>query len=324
MTTASAGIDVGKEFFDICVAGVEHAFENDRSSCRPISSFLRKHSAAKAVMEATGRMRRGLRRSPRDRGFEVCVADPRQARDFARASGRMALADRVDARVPAEFGAAFAELPATEPGGAFVETLADLLATREQLVDSASSARRCLKEMNCADARAELEAAAAAIEIRKRNLERKIEERIEADVGQARACAMPGSMPGIGFAAAAGLLCRMPGPGTVGGRQAASLAGVAPFSRDSGVAKGARRIAGGRRRPRDLLFMAAATASRFNAEMAAACARLVERGKKHKVAIVAAAGKPVVLANALLRDGREWRERCPEASGGDSAVEKPV
>ena len=283
MTIASAGIDVGKEFFDICVAGVEHAFENDRSSCRPISSFLRKHSATKAVMEATGRMHRGLRRSPRDRGFEVCVVNPRQARDFARASGRMAKTDRVDARVLADFGAAFAELPATEPGSAFVETLADLLVAREQLVDSASSARQCLKEMNCADERAELEAAAAA-----------------------------------------GLLCWMPGPGTVGGRQAASLAGVAPFSRDSGVAKGARRIAGGRRRPRDLLFMAATTASRFNAEMAAACARLVERGKKHKVAIVAVTGKPVVLANALLRDGREWRERRPAASGGDSAVEKPV
>ena len=264
-------------------------------------------------MEATGRMHRGLHRSPRDRGFEVCVADPRQARDFAKASGRMAKTDRVDARVLADFGAAIAELPATEPGSAFVETLADLLAARELLVDSAASARQCLKEMNCADARAELEAAAAAIEIRKRNLERKIEERIEADPGQARAYAIPGSMPGIGFAAAAGLLCWMPGPGAVGGRQAASLAGVAPFSRDSGVAKGTRRIAGGRRRPRDLLFMAAPAATRCDAEMAAFHARLVGKGKKHKVAIVAVTGKLVIVANALLRDGREWKARRPAA-----------
>ena len=107
-----------------------------------------------------------------------------------------------------------------------------------------------------------------------------------------------------------------PGPGTIGGRRAASLAGGAPFSRDSGVAKGARRIAGGRRRPRDLLFMAATTASRFNAEMAALYAWLVERGKKHKVAIVVVTGKLVALANALLRDGREWRECLPAASPG--------
>ena len=313
MTIAGAGIDVGKEFFDICVAGVERAFENGHSSCRPIASFLRQHAAERVAAEATGRMRRGLHRSPRDRGFEVCVADPRQARDFAKASGRMALADRVDARVLADFGAAIAELPATEPGGAFVETLADLLAARELLVDSAASARQCLKEMNCVDARAELEAAAAAIEIRKRNLERKIEERIEADPGQARAYAMPGSMPGIGFAAAAGLLCWMPELGAVGGRQAASLAGVAPFSRDSGVAKGTRRIAGGRRRPRDLLFMAAPAATRCDAEMAAFHARLVGKGKKHKVAIVAVMRKLVIVANALLRDGREWKARRPAA-----------
>ena len=202
MTIVCAGIDVGKEFFDICVAGVERAFENGHSSYRPIASFLRQHAAERVVMEATGRMHRGLHRSLHDRGFEVCVVNPRQARDFAKASGRMAKTDRVDARVLADFGAAIAELPATEPGSAFVETLADLLAARELLVDSAASARQCLKEMNCADARAELEAAAAAIEIRKRNLERKIEERIEADPGQARAYAIPGSMPGIGFVTA--------------------------------------------------------------------------------------------------------------------------
>ena len=314
MTIVCAGIDVGKEFFEVCVAGVERAFENGRPGYQAVASFLRKHAAERVVMEATGRMHRGLHRSLHDRGFEVCVVNPRQARDFAKASGRMAKTDRVDARVLADFGAAFADLPATKPGSAFVEALADLLAAREQLVDSAASVRQCLSEMNCPDAQAELEAAAAAIKVRTRNLDRKIEERIEGDPGQSRAYAILKSIPGIGRTTAAGLLCWMPELGAIGGRQAASLVGVAPFARDSGVAKGARRIAGGRRRPRDLLFMAATTASRFNAEMAALYARLVGRGKKHKVAIVAVMRKLVVLANALLRDGREWAERRPSAA----------
>ena len=212
----------------------------------------------------------------------------------------------------------------TKPGTAFVELLADLLAAREQFVDFAASSRQCLNELKCPDAGAELEAAIGEGERRKENLDKKIREHVESDSDHARACAILRSLPGIGAAAAAGLLCWMPGPGAIGSRQAASLAGVAPFARDSGVLRGARRIAGGRRMPRDLLFMAAMTASRFNAELAAFYARLVERGKKHKVALVAVMRKMVILANALLRDGRMWTERRPASSDVGKTVESRV
>lgn len=324
MTRVCAGIDVGKEFFDICVAGVEETFDSGRSGYRAVAAFLRRHSAERVVMEATGRMHRDLHRSLHDRGFEVCVVNPRQARDFAKASGRQAKTDRVDARMLAAFGAAFSELPATKPGTAFVELLADLLAAREQLVDFAASSRQCLNELKCPDARAELEAAIGEGERRKENLDKKIREHVESDSDHARAYAILRSIPGIGAVTAAGLLCWMPELGTIGSRQAASLVGVAPFARDSGVLRGARRIAGGRRRPRDLLFMAAMTASRFNAELAAFYARLVERGKKHKVALVAVMRKMVILANALLRDGRMWTERRPASSDVEKTVESRV
>ena len=141
-------------------------------------------------LDANLRMHRELHRSPRDRGIEVCVAGLRQARDFAKASGRMTKTDWVDTWVPTDFGAALADLPATKPGGALVETLADLLAASEQLVDSAVAARRCSEEIRCPVARAELEAA-AMIKIRKRNLGRKIEVRIEVDSDQAHDYAIP-------------------------------------------------------------------------------------------------------------------------------------
>ena len=139
MTKPSAGIDVGKALVDVHVAGVDRTFENNRSGYRAVAGFLRSHSATKVVMEATGRMHRGLHRSLHDRGIEVCVVNPRQARDFARASGRKAKNDRVDARMLAAFGTAFAALPPTVPGSAFHEALGDLLVAREHLVDTVAS-----------------------------------------------------------------------------------------------------------------------------------------------------------------------------------------
>ena len=134
---------------------------------------------------------------------------------------------------------------------------------------------------------------------------------IAAETEQAERFGILTSIPGVGFVTAAALLCWMPELGSLGPRQAAALIGVAPFADDSGQSRGARHIRGGRRRPRNALFMAATTASRHNNDLKIVFERLKASGKAHKVAITALMRKLVVLANALLRDQRLWSPEAP-------------
>ncbi len=123
------------------------------------------------------------------------------------------------------------------------------------------------------------------------------------------------SVPGIGPVTAASLIAWMGELGAIGNRQAAALIGVAPFARDSGTLKGGRHVAGGRRRPRDVLYMAAMSACMFNPDMKELYGRLKDKGKPHRVALVAVMRKLIVTANALLlRDRRMWEDRTADAA----------
>ena len=143
-------------------------------------------------------------------------------------------------------------------------------------------------------------------------LDAEIKAHLLADPDMAQRYQILRSVPGIGAVNAAMLCCYMPELGFIGNRQAASLIGVAPCSRDSGKAQGARHIRGGRRRPRDGLFMAALSAARCNPDMKVFYERLTTGGKKHRVALVAVMRKLIILANVLLRDGREWARQAPQ------------
>ena len=147
-----------------------------------------------------------------------------------------------------------------------------------------------------------------------REFDRRIGELIAGSEDLTESYRILTSVPGIGPVTAAALIAWMSGPGAIGNRQAAALIGVAPFARDSGSLKGGRRVTGGRRRPRDVLHMAAMAACMFNSEMAGFYGRLVERGKPHKVAVTAVMRKLIVTANALLRDRRMWEDRTADAA----------
>ena len=144
--------------------------------------------------------------------------------------------------------------------------------------------------------------------------DRAIEEQISGSKEHAESYAILTSVPGIGPVTAAALIAWMGELGAIGNRQAAALIGVAPFARDSGSMKGGRHVSGGRRRPRDVLYMAAMAACMYNPEMAEAYGRLKERGKPHKVAVTAIMRKLIVTANALLRDRRMWEDRMADAA----------
>lgn len=311
MTRVVAGIDVSKAKLDIHLDGQDRTLPNDRDGFRAIAKWFGDARVERVVLEATGRMHRALLQSLHAKGFAVCVVNPRQCRDFAKATGQLAKTDRVDARMLAAFGAAFGNLQETRPRGAFLDRLGDMLVAREKVVDQRAALKATLSEVSDPVSAKELPALIAGKSKSIAAYDRGIEELIAGDADHAESCRILRSVPGIGPVTAAALICWMSELGTIGNRQAAALIGVAPMAKDSGTMKGARHIRGGRRRPRDVLYMAAMAAMVWNPEMKATYERLRARGKCHRVALVAVMRRLIVLANVLLRDRRNWTKRAP-------------
>ena len=312
MSKLVAGTRVSKDKLDIHLDGEDRTLPNDRDGFRAIARWFGRKKVGRVILEATGRYHRALLQSLHAKGFGVCVVNPRQSRDFAKASGKLAKTDRVDARVLAAFGVAFADLPLTQPRGSLLDDLGDMLVAREMLVDQRAKARIVQAELGDPVSRRRLPHIIAMHDREIERYDKAIRELIDGNSAHAERYRILVSIPGIGPAVAAALISWMAELGSIGNRQAAALIGVAPFARDSGgVHSGARHVAGGRRRPRDLLYMAALSAKSHNPQMIALYQRLRERGKHHNVALVAVMRKLIVTANALLRDRRTWLERAP-------------
>ena len=236
-------------------------------------------------------------------------------RDFARAGGELAKTDRVDARALAAFGAAFPDMAASAPAGVTVDRLRDMLVLREKLVDQRADLKLAFDEVGDPAPDGPVPKILSELDAGVREYDRRIGELIAGSEEHAESYGILTSVPGIGPVTAAALIAWMGELGAIGNRQAAALIGVAPFARDSGSRKGGRHVSGGRRRPRDVLYMAATAACVFNPEMAEFHSRLKERGKPHKVAVTAVMRKLIVTANALLRDRRMWEDRTGAAAG---------
>ena len=277
-----AGIDVSKETLHVFEraeessaarageAGVEREFRNDRQGFRGLRKWLRKRSVERVVLEPASRFHRRVHQSLIDEGLEVLLVNPVRSRRFAEAKGDLAKTDRADAAMLAAYGRAFPERASTEPEGTFPERLESMLVTREALVDSRSSLKRAGEEVHRPDTK---KLARICKQMTKEidALDAEIKARLLAGPDMAQRDRILRSVSGIGPVNAA-VLCRyMPELGFIGDRQAASVIGVAPFNRDSGKAEGARRIRGGRRRPRVGLFMAALAATRWNQDMEVLC-----------------------------------------------------
>ena len=234
--------------------------------------------------------------------------------DFAKASGELAKTDRVDARVLAAFGAAFPDMQPAAPADVTIDRLRDMLVLREKLVDQRADLKMAFDEVGDPAPDGPVTKVLAELDAGVREYDRRIEELISGAEEHAESYGILTSVPGIGAVTAAALIAWMGELGAIGNRQAAALIGVAPFARDSGSMKGGRHISGGRRRPRDVLYMAAMTACRYNPDMNEMRERLVARGKCHKVVLVAVMRKLIVTANALLRDRRAWEDRTADAA----------
>ena len=275
------------------------------------------------VLEASGGCERGLHRALVEAGVPAAIVNPKRVRDFANSQGLRAKTDRVDARAIRRFGEVRQPRPTPVPEPARAE-LIELLGYRDQIV--AEITARTLQRAHLRSAFLIKRADAALERLRRESemLERLIEATVAGDPELSRRAAVLTSFPGVGPLVAAELVAGMPELGTLTERQAASLAGVAPFARDSGQRRGAREIAGGRPKVRRALFHAARVGLRHNPALRALYERLTARGKPGKVALVACMRKAVVILNAMLKSGRHWdpdyetNKKAAEKAAGDA------
>lgn len=309
----TVGIDISKDWLDVALYPGQAPglrFPNDGPGHAALIAWLGgQDTPARIVFEATGAYHRALALALAAAGLDFRKVNPRRARRFAQAVGRLAKTDRIDAAMLARMGQVL-ELKPDAPQG---EKQPDL--------DALSSARRrgLVKDRNALLARhkiachplvrRQLERRLAAIKADIAEIDAALAALIAADEALRARAAILVSIPGLGAVSAAAMLAGLPELGTLGNRQAAALAGVAPITRTSGKWQGCSFIGGGRANLRRSLYMPALVASRFNADLRAVYERLRAAGKPKKVATVAVMRKLVVLANVLLRDGRKWAPR---------------
>jgi len=311
MTTISAGIDVSKDFLDAHACGEDRSFANDAAGFEALEAWLRGHGVERVVVESTSRLHWPVHEWLHERGHVVVVVNPARPRHFAGAVGRLAKTDRIDATVLAEYGAAVDGLRPTEPEGEIRKELRNLLVMRSGLVDARARIGQTAGVMPGASAAENARRAQAALDREIADIDARMERMVAEQPEFAERHEILTSVKGVGKVTSAAVCCLMPELGRIGNRQAAALLGVAPMARDSGQGTGARHTVGGRRRLREILYMAAVSASRWNPELREFHERLIRAGKAYRVAIVAVMRKLIVMLNSLLRDRRKWTPKAP-------------
>jgi transposase len=301
-----AGIDVGKRWLDVAVHGLEDELrvENGAAGYSQVVSWLKAREVGRLGLEATGGYERGVRAALDAAGFEVVVHQPLEVRRFAQLKRWRAKNDRLDARLIA---AATAQVEAVKAAQdpRLVE-LAERLTVYEQITDQVVELKTFLESLTLKDMIAVARGQIRSLERAKAKLSLDILRRLKAEADLLARLRLLTSLPGVGAIVAASLVIRMPELGAMKKGQAASLIGVAPFDRDSGQWKGLRFIAGGRARPRRMLYLAAVVAKRFDPGLKAFADGLLARGKAKKLVTVAVMRKLIEAANLVLARGQPW------------------
>ena len=306
------GIDVSKDWLDAHrLSDRQHIqVTNDKAGHKALIGWIGRADLPLIVFEATGAYHRQLEAALGAGGIPFAKVNPRQARRFAEATGRLAKTDRVDAAMLARMGAVL-ELEGRTPHDKPLHDLRELLAARRALIKDRTAARTRLATAVLPLVKRQLNARIKQIETQLRTIDAAMADTVAQDEAMSHKLAILVSIPGIAETTALSMLIEMPELGTLEGKQAASLAGLAPISRQSGKWQGRERIQGGRAVLRRAIYMPAMVAARFNPDLKAKYDQLIRAGKPAKLAITAVMRKLVVMANALLRDDRKWSEIRP-------------
>ena len=296
------GVDVAKLTLEVAgESSKSFGLSNDSVGHKKLVAWLKKQPApVRVVCEATGGYEKAMIEALIDAGFEVCRVNPRRVRHFARALGRIAKTDPIDAALLAAYGRMAQPRIVHRPQPAN-ERLRALFDRRQQLVDQRTAETNRLQTADD-NLRPLIQEMLVLLEKQIATLEQLIDEHIDSDPTLKTRIDRMEQVKGVGRVTSTVLLAHLPELGTLDRREAAALAGVAPFNRDSGPMQGKRSIAGGRSQVRKILYMAATAAAKHNRILSAFYNRLITHGKKPKVALVAVMRKLIVLLNHLLKN----------------------
>jgi transposase len=300
------GIDVSKAQLDVALRPEgRFAAPNTEVGIAQVLTRLQAVSPTLVVLEATGGLEIPLTGALAAAGMPVVVVNPRQVRDFAKATGKLAKTDALDAQTLAHFAEVMRPEPRPLPDEQ-TQTLAALLTRRRQLVEMLTAEKNRLASART-PVRKSLRTHITWLERELSHTDRDLAHAIRESPVWREKEELLQSTPGVGPVVTTTLLANLPELGTLTAKQIAALVGVAPFNRDSGTLRGKRTVWGGRAQVRAVLYMGTLVATRFNPVIRAFYQRLCAAGKPKKVALTACMRKLLIILNAMLKHRTPWR-----------------
>lgn len=306
MTDKTVGIDVSKATLDVAVlpGGEEFSTSNDHAGCAELAVKLKALSPKLVVLEATGGLENLVTGVLVAAGLPVVVVNPRQVRDFAKAVGKLAKTDRLDAQVIAHFGQVINPEPRPFKDDE-TQALAAMMTRRRQIVDMLTAERNRLG-ISHASVKKDIQENIDWLQKRLKDIDHDLSKTITRNIAWKAKADILKSCKGVGPVASTTILCSLPELGTLNRREITALVGVCPYNRDSGTMRGKRAIFGGRAAVRAVLYMATLSAVRSNPAIKAFYGRLRQAGKLPKVAVVACMRKLLTILNAMLKSMKPW------------------
>ena len=306
---AFAGIDVAKDHLDLALRTADNVqtdrFDNAASGIDELTDRLIEANPERVVVEATGGFERPVAAALAGAGLPVALVNPRQTRDFAKATGRLAKTDKIDAGVLALFGERIRpevrDLASEEQ-----QAFSALVARRRQLLKMRTAEQNRLRAAPSEAVAQSIKAVLAALEQQINEADNRLREAVENSPMWRQKADLLESVPGVGETTAQALIGELPELGTVNRQEIAKLVGVAPLNCDSGQRRGQRTTWGGRASVRQTLYMATLVATQYNDRISAFYHRLLDRGKAKKKALVASMRKLLVILNTMVKNGTTW------------------
>ncbi len=302
------GIDVAKDKADASIRSLSQrqTFPSSAEGRRALIAWLRKHKVGRAAMEASGGYERDWAKALREAGIEARIVDPKRVRSFARSAGRLAKNDPIDAAMIAWFAETFGEAPG-QAYDAVRERLVQIVNARHGLLELQTKLRNMCEQSTPEVVQKMRGRLVKKIAGEVAKLEAAITALVKATAHFAELAEIIESVPGLAKTTSAGLIAAMPELGQVSNKVAAALLGAAPYDDDSGQRKGPRHIKGGRRKVRNLFYMAClGAATQHNPVLKAFYGRLIAKGKEPKVALTACMRKLIVILNTMIARGQQW------------------
>ena len=302
------GIDVAKSSLEVAIhnQAKQFSFTNDEKGIQQAIEQIKVVSPTLVVLEATGGYELHLAAALSLSNLPLVVANPRQVRDFARATGRLAKTDAIDAGVLAHFAAAVKPEPRPFQDEA-LQALKDLVARRQQLIEMLTAEKNRLAMARNHTVRRNIQSHIEWLQKELDGTDGGLRDQIKASPVWRQKDNLLQSVPGVGKTTSATLIANLPELGILNRRQIAAVAGVAPYNRDSGLLRGKRTVWGGRAKVRTALYMAVLSGIRWNPVIKSFYERLCAAGKPKKVALTACMRKLLTILNTMMKNNTTWR-----------------